>query len=299
MKFKPVLQHIFNFILKVRWFISAYLALAAFFLLKKFAFDIVRVNNNDMEETYPYGSAVLIKKSLNAYAVNDVIYFEYPIEDSSLTKTGFMQRVSGLPGDSVELINKAVVVNGVEIPDTSTIKHNYFVKSNNVRLDSVFKLNYRLTEGGEVSDEFDYSYSLTQEESERLKSDSAIKYVELKTEKKNTYDETVFPGSPHFKWNMDHYGKIYIPKKNDTLRLDTVSIKLYTNLIADHEKNNLYVSADSIMINGELTDHYVVKKNYYFVLGDNRDNANDSRVWGFLPENCILGKVVRTLRKTK
>jgi signal peptidase I len=299
MKFKPVFQHIFNFILKVRWFISAYIALTIFFLIKKFAFDIVRVNNNDMEETYAYGSAVLIKKSLNTYALNDVLYFEYPIIDSSLTKTYFIQRLFGIPGDSVELINKLVYVNGLPIADTPTVKHNYFVKTRSIRLDSLFKLKYNLTEGGEVSDQFDYSYSLTAEESENLRKDSSIQYVELKVEKMNTYDETVFPESPYYKWNLDHYGKIYIPKINDTLRLDTVNIKLYSILISEHEKNDLLVSGDSIMINGELSSYYVVKKNYYFVLGDNRDNANDSRVWGFLPENCIVGKVVRRLRNSK
>jgi signal peptidase I len=252
-----------------------------------------------MEETYYYGDALLIKKTLNTYNLTDVVYFEYPIEDTILSRTYFVQRICGEPGDSVEIRNKDLYVNDVLIRDTVTAKHNYFVKTKNILLDSLFKVKYNLTEGGKVSDEFDYSYALTEEESERLKTDSTIATVALKTEKKNTFDETLFPGYNHYKWNMDYYGKIYIPKKNDTLKLDTVSIKLYSTLIHELEKNNLQVNHDSIFINGELTNHYVVKKNYYFVLGDNRDNANDSRVWGYLPENCIVGRVMRTLRKTR
>lgn len=276
---------------------SAFIALAFFYLLKRFAFDIVRVNSNDMGATYHNGDALLIKKTANVFALNDVVYIQFTLDDSLLSKTHFIQRIVALPGDSLEISEKQVYVNGTLLNDTSTVKHNYFVKTKNIRLDSLFKLKYRLTEGGEISDEFDYSYSLTRAESELLKNDSVIKSVELKTEKKSSFDETCFPGSIDYKWNMDHYGKIYIPKINDTLRLDTITVKLYSLLLVDHEKNSLKISSDSIFINGQLSSFYVVKKNYYFVLGDNRDNSNDSRILGLLPENFILGKVVGTLRR--
>jgi signal peptidase I len=89
---------------------------------------------------------------------------------------------------------------------------------------------------------------------------------------------------------------LYIPKIDDTLRLDTVNIALYARLIDTFEKNHLEIVNDTIYINGIPSGTYVVKKNYFFVLADNRDNANDSRVWGFLPENCIIGKVKRTVK---
>lgn len=252
-----------------------------------------------MAETYHYGDALLIKKMLNTYSPGDVIYFEYPVEDSLLQKTYFIQRVYGLPGDSMELMDKNVYRNGSQLRDEKTIKHNYFIKTKNIKLDSLFKQKYHLTEGGEISDEFDYSYSLTSGESDTLRKDSLIKTVLLKTEQKNTFDETCFPGNSNYKWNLDHYGKIYIPKMNDTLKLDSITIKLYLTLIKHHEKNSLEIKPDSIIINGNLADYYVVKKNYFFVLGDNRDNANDSRVWGLLPENCIVGKVIGTLRRKR
>jgi len=251
-----------------------------------------------MAATYRYGDAVLIKKAANTYTTGDVIYFEYPVEeDSLLTRTFIFQRLIGLPGDSIELAEKIVYRNGIKLHDTNSIKHNYFIQTKSKRPQTLFKFYYGLTEGGQVSDEFDYCYSLTSEEAEKVAKDSAIKSVTLKTEKKNNYDETCFPANINYKWNMDYYGKIYIPKMNDTLRLDSISIKLYYDLIYHHEKNNLALKQDSILINGNLSAYYIVKKNYYFVLGDNRDNANDSRSWGLLPENCIIGKVIARVRR--
>lgn len=278
---------------------SALIALTVFFAIKRFTCDIVRVNNNDMEQTYSYGDALFIKKILNTYAINDVIYFEYPLDDSLSRRTFFIQRIAGLPGDSVELRDKRLYVSNFAIEEPIEAKHNYIVKTKNVTLDSTLLEKYHLTEGGQISNEFDYSYSLTRAESEELKKDSAILSVEIKMEKPNNFDETSFPGNIHYRWNPDQYGKIYLPKINDTLKLDSISIKLYSDLIRRSEKNSLRLAKDSILINDKLSTYYVVKKNYYFVLGDNRDNANDSRVWGFLPENCILGKVSAVLRKKK
>lgn len=252
-----------------------------------------------MEATYSLGDAVLVKKAFNHYHTEDVVYFEFPVPDSSNTKTYLVQRIYGLPGDSIQLQDKQVFLNGFGLHPPQSIKHNYFVKTHKVKLDSLFKLRYHITEGGEISDQFDYSFSLTKEEVEALKQDSLIKSVELKKEKVNNFDQLCFPGSKCYAWNLDQYGKMYLPKKNDTLQLDTINLAMYSVLIKEYEKNNLEVKHDSIFINGTLTTTYLVKKNYYFVLADNRDNANDSRVWGFLPEDKIKGKVIAILKHAK
>jgi signal peptidase I len=149
-----------------------------------------------------------------------------------------------------------------------------------------------------VSNEFDYSYSLSRWQYDSLKKDPKVKKIELKTEKQNNFDETCFPYSPYYSWNPDHYGKIYIPKKGDTLFLDSVNIHLYKVLIKE-ETRSLSLKNDSIFINGSFTKIFVPKQNYYFVMGDNRDNANDSRTWGFLPRSYIIGKVACRIKATK
>lgn len=288
----------YQFIRNVSWFISAYIAIAAFILIKKFAFDVVRINNKDMRGTYDYGDAVLIQKTFTSLNTGDVVYFQFPADDTVLTKTFVFQRIFGLPGDSLMMADKRVLLNGMQLQDISTLQHNYFVKTVR-KIDSTFRTTYSLHEGGSVSDEYDYSFSLTGYQSEVLKKEPYVKSVTLKMEKKNARDESIFPGAPQFRWNSDQFGPIYIPRVNDTLRLDTTTIKLYSRLINVYEKNRLRVNGDSIIINDEPRDYYVVKKNYYFVLGDNRDNANDSRTWGLLPENKISGKVIRLIRKAR
>jgi len=286
---------------KLKLAISALVALFVFFVVKGFVFDVIRVNSSDMLLSYKYGDVLLIRKLNRSYAYGDVVYFEHPGRnaDSLPMDIYMMQRVVATPGDTFQLINKQVYLNGAKMPEDSILQHNYFIKTNKALLDSAFCLKYRLCEGGAISDEFDYSYSLTRSESLVLQKDSLIKSVELKTEKPDTYDESCFPGSPKYKWNADQYGKLYIPKIDDTLRLDSTSIHLYRSLIADHEKNKLEIKRDSIFINDQLSTYYIVKKNYYFVMGDNRDNATDSRRWGFLPANLIIGKAVGTIRKMK
>lgn len=289
-------KQIVAFILELNWFLSASAALVFFILLKKFVVDIARVNSQDMNNTFFYGDAVLIRRSVEYVQTGDVVQFSFPAKDSTTPSATMIQRIAGLPGDTVEIKDKVLFVNGRRVPDTSTVKHNFFVRAPR-KLDSLFKLNYALWEGGEISQRGDYSYSLTDREAQRLRKDTAVNSVELKSEKAGNWDETLFPNSKHYRWNMDHYGPVYIPAKNDTLYLDTFNLALYERLITQYEKNLLEKRGDSIFINGQHTNSYVTKKSYYFVLGDNRDNASDSRSWGFLPENALKGKILRVIRR--
>lgn len=291
-----LIKNIFGFIVGTYWLPGALTALLLFIVLKAFVFDFVKVNSKDMQETFFYGDLLLIKKANVSYNINDVLYFEYPLKDSAGGKTYFFQRLAALPGDTAEVVNKVLFVNGRRIDEDTTFKKNYFIETGHRPLDSLFRLRHALSEGGEISNEFDYSFSLTRPQSERLAKDSLIKKVEPKAEKKNSFDETCFPYHQSFSWNLDYYGKLYIPRKKDTLRLDTNNIHLYAALIRG-EKNNLLIKGDSIFIDGEHTRFYIPKQNYYFVMGDNRDNANDSRTWGFLPEKFLIGKVVCRIKK--
>ncbi len=82
-----------------------------------------------------------------------------------------------------------------------------------------------------------------------------------------------------------------MPKKGDKIKLSTSSLPLYSRIITEYEKNDLAVRHDSIFVNGRYASEYELKMNYYFMLGDNRDDSEDSRLWGFLPEDHIVGRV--------
>lgn len=294
------LKHIADYVRQIKWFLAALPALLVFLLIKLLLLDIITVNGKDMRLTYEYGDVLLIKKSFNSYRTNDVVYVQYPVKDSATAPDlFFIQRLIGLPGDSISLRAKAVYINNIRIEDPAGLKNNYFIGTGEHKLDSNFLQAYHLAEGGQVSNKFDYSFSLTKAECAALKSDSAIKKVELKSEKPNSFDETCFPYSSYYPWNMDHYGPIYIPRKNDTIALDSLNLPLYASLIQNYEHYPIEAKHDSIFINGQFTRFYVFEKNYFFVLGDNRDNANDSRVWGFLPEDGLKGKVIARLKKGK
>lgn len=252
-----------------------------------------------MEGTFHYGDVVLIRKSGYGLETGDLVYLEYPLRDSSMGAQFFLQRILGLPGDSIRISDKRVYKNNVLIQDTSTVQHNYFFKTKRVVDEMYLKARFGITLGGAVSGEGDFGYALSDEQVKQLQADTLIVSLEGRMKKKGTADETCFPYDSDVDWNMDQYGPIYVPKKEDTLRLDSASIRLYQTLIGTFEHNQVEMRNDSIFVNGVPASYYVVKQNYYFVLGDNRDNSNDSRVWGYLPESFIKGKYLSRLRHVK
>lgn len=270
-------------------------ALLLFFLLKLFIIDIVRVNSRDMCDTYGEGAALLLNKTAARFERGEIICFRFPSPDGKEGENS-IQRLTGLPGDTLEIKDKQVFINGNREVEISELRFNYFVRFKS-RPDSVFLLKYNLTEGGSVSGNNEYSFTLNRAEADSLKRDSLVQSVEVKLEKPLVFNESTFPNSPAYAWNPDNFGKIYIPAKGDTLRLDSTNIELYETIITVFEKNKLFKQNDSIFINDVMQNSYVVKQDYFFVMGDNRDNAVDSRYFGFLPKHLIRGRISGTIRQ--
>ena len=138
--------------------------------------------------------------------------------------------------------------------------------------------------------------NLTAEKYEQLKSDSRISSVKRQISK--TAEDGIFTdiqdGKPSLKnnWNRDNMGPIYIPEAGKTVTLNKENLPLYKKIIGEYEGNDLKVNGDEIRINGQVATSYTFKQDYYWMMGDNRHNSLDSRYWGFVPADHIVGKPI-------
>ncbi|MDT0622716.1 signal peptidase I [Croceitalea vernalis] len=126
----------------------------------------------------------------------------------------------------------------------------------------------------------------------KLRANSSIDSVVMEVQIKGTPGYNVFPQSPYYRWNVDNFGPIYIPKAGSTVEINNKTIPLYKKIIRDYEHNQVKVESNRVLINGEEVSSYTFKQDYFWMMGDNRDHSEDSRAWGYVAEDHIVGKPV-------